>query len=233
MSDDHIIEASNVHKIYDTGKIKVHALRGINVQIKRGEMVSLIGASGCGKTTLLNCLSGLDDVTEGDVKIEGKNLGAMSDNEKTEYRARHIGFIFQFYNLLPVLTAVENVELPLLIAHEKPKSARKKAIDALKLVELDGWEHHTPAELSGGQRQRVTIARALVNSPLIVFGDELTGDLDRDTSNSIMELVCRLNKENNQTFVIVTHDQKVAHSAHRVLKMGSGIIEKEYEPTPW
>lgn len=233
MDDEHIIEAHNVHKIYDTGKVRVHALHGINVAIKKGEMVSLIGPSGCGKTTLLNCLSGLDDVTEGSVKIEGKELKSLSDNEKSEYRAKKVGFIFQFYNLLPVLTAVENVELPLLISREKPKIARKKAMDALKMVELGDWEHHKPAELSGGQRQRVTIARALVNSPLIVFGDELTGDLDRDTSDAIMELIGRLNRENNQTFIIVTHDEKVAHKANRVLKMGSGIIEKEYTPTPW
>jgi putative ABC transport system ATP-binding protein len=157
----------------------------------------------------------------------------MSDTEKTAYRAQHIGFIFQFYNLLPVLNAVENVELPLLVAHIKPEDARKKAIKTLELVGLTGWEEHLPAELSGGQRQRVTIARALVNDPLIVFGDELTGDLDNDTSNVIMDLICQLNKENNQTFVIVTHDNKVAERAHRVLKMGSGIIEKEYHPPRW
>jgi putative ABC transport system ATP-binding protein len=132
-----------------------------------------------------------------------------------------------------VLTAVENVELPLLVSKEKPHIARTRALEALDMVELKDWAMHRPAELSGGQRQRVTIARALVNNPLIVFGDELTGDLDRKTSDTIMDLIIHLNRDNNQTFVIVTHDQKVAEKAHRVLKMGSGVIEKEYTPTPW
>jgi putative ABC transport system ATP-binding protein len=141
-----------------------------------------------------------------------------------------MGFIFQFYNLLPVLNAVENVELPLLVARENPKFARKKALDALKMVGLKGWEMHKPAELSGGQRQRVTIARSLVNQPIIVFGDEPTGDLDRETSEEIMDLLCILNKKNNQTFILVTHDSKIADRADRVIVMGSGIIKKEYIP---
>jgi len=233
MNNDCIIEASNVHKIYDTGSVRVHALRGVDICIQRGEMVSLMGPSGCGKTTLLNCLSGLDDVTEGTVTIEGTDISTMSDNEKTKYRARHIGFIFQFYNLLPVLTAVENVEMPLLLSNVAPSEARNRAMEMLELVELADWAHHTPAELSGGQRQRVTIARALANDPLIVFGDELTGDLDRETSMQVMALIERLNEENEQTFVIVTHDHKIGERAHRVLKMGSGVIDKAYTPTRW
>jgi len=230
---DYIIEARDVHKIYEGGKVRVHALRGIDLNIEKGEMVAIMGVSGCGKTTLLNCLSGLDEVTKGNIKIEGKELKNMSDNEKTEYRAEKMGFIFQFYNLLPVLTAVENVELPLLISREKPKIAREKAIDSLKMVGLDGWEMHKPAELSGGQRQRVTIARSLVNNPLIVFGDEPTGDLDRETSEDVMDLLCRLNKENNQSFILVTHDSKIADRANRVLIMGSGVVQKEYIPSHW
>lgn len=229
----YIIEAKNVHKIYEGGKVRVHALRGIDLNIKKGEMVAIMGVSGCGKTTLLNCLSGLDEVTKGNIKIEGKELKNMSDNEKTEYRAEKMGFIFQFYNLLPVLTAVENVELPLLISRENPKIARNKAIDSLKMVGLNGWEMHKPAELSGGQRQRVTIARSLVNNPLIVFGDEPTGDLDRETSEDVMDLLCRLNKENNQSFILVTHDSKIADRADRVLIMGSGVVQKEYIPSRW
>ena len=173
-----IIKATDIHKTYMGGKIKVHALRGVNLTIQKGEMVTIMGPSGCGKTTLLNCLSGLDDVTRGTVEIEGKDLTSLSENERTAYRAHHMGFIFQFYNLLPVLTALENVELPLLISHEKPGIAHTKALDALQVVGLKGWENHRPAELSGGQRQRVTIARSLINDPLIVFGDEPTGDLD-------------------------------------------------------
>jgi len=228
-----IIEAENVHKVYTTGKIQVHALRGVKLKIEKGEMVALMGVSGCGKTTLLNCLSGLDEVTSGVVKIEGKELNNMSDEEKTEYRAIRMGFIFQFYNLLPVLSAVENVELPLLISREKPKLARERALKSLESVGLKGWEYHKPAELSGGQRQRVTIARSFVCNPLIVFGDELTGDLDRETADEIMDLVVKLNKEQGLTFVLVTHDSKIAERTNRVLVMGSGVILKEYAPTHW
>jgi len=229
----YLIEAIGIHKIYDGGKIKVHALKGITFKIKQGEMVAIMGVSGCGKTTLLNCLSGLDSITEGIINIERRNLNNMTDEMKTEYRAQKMGFIFQFYNLLPVLNAVENVELPLLVARENPKSARKKALDALKMVGLKGWEMHKPAELSGGQRQRVTIARSLVNQPIIVFGDEPTGDLDRETSEEIMDLLCNLNRKNNQTFILVTHDSKIADRANRVIVMGSGIIKKEYTPVKW
>lgn len=226
-----IIKATDVHKIYDGGKIKVHALRGVNLSIQKGEMVTIMGPSGCGKTTLLNCLSGLDDVTTGSVEIEGEALTGMSENVKTDYRARHMGFIFQFYNLLPVLTALENVELPLLISHETPTVAREKALEALRVVGLKGWENHRPAELSGGQRQRVTIARSLVNDPVIVFGDEPTGDLDRETTQDILNIICRLNKENNQTFVLVTHDPKVAERTHRILEMENGVIIREVQPS--
>ena len=230
---EYIIEAENVHKIYSTGKIKVHALRGVNLRIKRGEMVTLMGVSGCGKTTLLNCLSGLDEVTSGVVKIEGKELNKMSDEQKTEYRATRMGFIFQFYNLLPVLSAVENVELPILISREKPKIARERALASLENVGLKGWEYHKPAELSGGQRQRVTIARSLVCNPLIVFGDELTGDLDRETADEIMGLMSRLNNQKGLTIVLVTHDSKIAERTNRVLVMGDGVILKEYTPSHW
>ena len=229
----YIIEAENIHKIYTTGKIQVHALRGVNLKIEKGEMVTLMGVSGCGKTTLLNCISGLDDLTSGIVKIEGKNLNDMSDDEKTQYRASRMGFIFQFYNLLPVLSAVENVELPLLISREKPKAAREKALLSLESVGLKGWANHKPSELSGGQRQRVTIARSLVCNPLIVFGDELTGDLDRETADEIMDVVCRLNKDQGLTFLLVTHDSKIAERTDRVLVMGDGVILKEYVPTHW
>jgi ABC-type lipoprotein export system ATPase subunit len=192
-----------------------------------------MGVSGCGKTTLLNCLSGLDEVTSGVIKIQGKEINKMSDEEKTQYRATKMGFIFQFYNLLPVLSAVENVELPLLISKEKQKIARERALESLKNVGLKGWEHHKPSELSGGQRQRVTIARSLVCNPLIVFGDELTGDLDRETADEIMDIMCRLNKEQALTIVLVTHDSKIAERTNRVLVMGDGVILKEYIPAHW
>ena len=218
--------------MYDTGTVKVNALRGIDLDIQQGEMVSIMGPSGCGKTTLLNCLSGIDDATEGQIIIEGQPIEGMSDNQKTEYRAKRIGFIFQAYNLLPVLTAVENVELPLLLGGLRLKDARTKALEALSWVGLEKWESHRPSELSGGEQQRVAIARSLVNHPAIVFGDELTGNLDEETTHQIMELVIDLNKKNNQTFVIVTHDAAVGEMAHRVLKLRDGIIEKEYRPVP-
>jgi putative ABC transport system ATP-binding protein len=222
-----IISAKKVHKTYDTGKIQVKALRGVDVEVQKGEMVAVMGPSGCGKTTLLNCLSGLDNLTEGQVLIEGQDVHAMKDKVRTKYRARKMGFIFQSFNLLPVLTAVENVELPLLITGISLKEARKKAESALDLVDLLEWKNHKPSELSGGQRQRVTIARSLVNEPTIVWGDEPTGNLDTENSNDVMDLLIRLNKENNQTFVLITHDPSIGKRCQRTINMESGLIINE------
>jgi putative ABC transport system ATP-binding protein len=230
MDNDVVIEGKNVSKIYDTGKIKVHALRGIDITVKRGEMVSIMGPSGCGKTTLLNCFSSIDDATEGTIIIEGKNLAKMSDNEKSRYRAKRMGFIFQTYNLLPVLTAVENVELPLLVTGVNPKLAREKAERMLERVGLGKRMNFKPSELSGGEQQRVTIARSLVNDPAIIWADEPTGNLDAETSKQIMDLLCTLNEKNKQTFVVVSHDTTVGERGHRVLKMRDGKFEKEYVP---
>ena len=225
--DDAIVRAVDVHKEYNSGAVRVLALRGVNLAIRRGEMVSIMGPSGCGKTTLLNCLSGIDDPTSGSVYIEGVPLNGMNDAEKTRYRARRMGFIFQSYNLLPVFTAVENVELPLLIAGVPSPAARKRAEAILSAVELDGWGHHKPAELSAGQQQRVAIARALVNDAAIVWADEPTGNLDSDTSAAIMDLLRRLNRERGQTLVIVTHDSSIGAAAARVLRMRNGQIVEE------
>ncbi len=222
-----IIIAENVHKTYDTGKIQVNALKGINLKIEKGEMVAVMGPSGCGKTTLLNCLSGLDDLTKGKVFLEGQDIHAMKDNPRTEYRAQKMGFIFQSFNLLPVLSALENVELPLLVSGTSSKDARQKAEKALEMVGLTEWKDHKPAELSGGQQQRVTIARSLVNDPIIVWADEPTGNLDTKNSKEIMALLLKLNKENNQTFVIVTHDPAVGKICKRVVEMESGLIKRE------
>jgi ABC-type lipoprotein export system ATPase subunit len=167
-----IVEARGVDKVYDTGKLQVHALRDVSFSVPRGEMVAIMGPSGSGKTTLLNCLSGLDRIDGGEVLIDGVALSAMSDEQRTDYRARRMGFVFQFYNLMPVLSAVENVELPLLVSRVPAKEARRKALAALELVGLGERAAHLPDELSGGQRQRVTIARALVNDPAIVWADE-------------------------------------------------------------
>jgi ABC-type lipoprotein export system ATPase subunit len=230
---DHIVMVKDVTKTYDTGKVKVEALRGVSISIKRGEMVAVMGPSGCGKTTLLNCMSGLDDLTGGEVFIGGTPLTSMSDRERTRYRAEKIGFIFQAYNLLPVLTAAENVELPLLLGGHNPKEARNRALNALDAVGLREWETHKPAELSGGQQQRVTIARSLVNDPEIVFGDEPTGNLDSEVSGEVMTLLKSLNKKNNQTFIIVTHDYNVGKMADRIITMRDGRIEKEFVPAPF
>jgi ABC-type lipoprotein export system ATPase subunit len=222
-----IIEAVDVVKTYDTGRVQVQALRGVNLSIKRGEMVAIMGPSGCGKTTLLNCLSGLDVVDNGRISVESVDLSTMSDDKKTEHRAQRMGFVFQFYNLLPVLSAVENVELPLLVSGVSAKEARRKATDALDIVHLVPWAEHKPAELSGGQRQRVTIARALVNQPAIVWGDEPTGDLDSTNATEIMDLLVQLNETHQQTFVLVTHDQGIAQRTQRIIRMQDGQIIRD------
>jgi putative ABC transport system ATP-binding protein len=225
VKQDLIIEAAGLRKTYNTGAQKVEALRDVNFAVTRGEMVAIMGPSGCGKTTLLNCLSGLDDFDAGDVRIAGTPLRDMSDNQKTEYRAKQMGFIFQVYNLLPVLSAVENVELPLLVSGVRPSEARKRALAALDMAGLHDRGKNRPAELSGGQRQRVTIARSLVNEPAIIWGDEPTGALDSQSSMDIMDLLCRLNTENGQTFVIVTHAPEVGERANRIVRMRDGQIE--------
>lgn len=226
---DVIISAENVVKTYDTGSNKVQALKGIDFQVRRGEMVGVMGPSGCGKTTLLNCLSGLDDVDDGTIYIEGENLAGMGDRKRTNYRARRMGFIFQVYNLLPVLSAVENVELPLLVSNVKPSQARSMALDALGTVGLRDWAGHRPAELSGGQRQRVTIARSLVNSPAMVWADEPTGALDSQAAGDIMDLLQQLNRDQGLTIVLVTHDPGVGRRCHRIVQMRDGeVVGEEY-----
>jgi len=219
-----IIQAQQVWKIYRNGHIRVEALRGIDMAVAVGEMVAIMGPSGCGKTTLLNCLAGLDSVDEGDIFIQGDNLRDLSDNERTSYRAQHMGFVFQDFNLLPMLSAVENVELPMLVARVSGGKARKRALEMLERVGLADRARHRPAELSGGQRQRVTVARALTNDPAIVWADEPTGNLDSEAANDVMDLLCRFNQENGQTFVIVTHDLEVGKRANRIIHMRDGNI---------
>ncbi len=219
-----IIAATDVVKTYDTGKVRVPALRGVSFAVARGEMVAVMGPSGSGKTTLLNCLAGLEEIDSGQILVDGTDIATMDDRTKTDYRARNMGFVFQFYNLLPVLTAVENVELPLLIAGVKPKEARRRALESLDLVRLREWQTQRPAELSGGQRQRVTIARALVNDPAIVWADEPTGDLDSETADEIITLMRTLNRERGQTFIIVTHDAGVGARTDRIIRMRDGQV---------
>ena len=223
--EDVIISAREVHKTYSTGSVTVHALRGVDLAVGRGEMVAIMGPSGCGKTTLLNCLSGLDEIDSGQVLIDGVELHKLPDDARSDYRARRMGFVFQLYNLLPVLTAVENVEMPLLVSGVGAGEARARAMSLLDQVGLSERARHLPGELSGGQRQRVTLARALVNNPAIVWADEPTGDLDSETAGEIIELICGLNRENNQSFVVVTHAQDVGDRAHRIVRMRDGGIE--------
>jgi putative ABC transport system ATP-binding protein len=231
--DTPIVEAQKLVKTYDTGAVKVNALKGVDLAVARGEMVAIMGPSGCGKTTLLNCLSGLDSIDGGDVVIEGVSLAEMSDRERTDYRAAHMGFVFQFYNLMPVLTAVENVELPLLVSRVPGKAARAKALDALELVGLRGRANHVPDELSGGERQRTTIARSLVNDPAIVWADEPTGDLDSENAADITDLMRHLNVERALTFLIVTHDISVGRKADRLVRMLDGeVVEDQYLEVP-
>jgi ABC-type lipoprotein export system ATPase subunit len=222
-----IIQATGVQKSYHTGQVSVPALRGVNLSVQRGEMVAVMGPSGCGKTTLLNCLSGLDTVDQGQVAIEGVSLSGLSDRQRTDYRARRMGFVFQFYNLLPVLSAVENVELPLLVSGIRPGEARKRALEALAQVGLAKRAYHRPMELSGGERQRTTIARALVNQPALVWADEPTGDLDSETANEIMDVLVNLNREQRLTFILVTHDRGVGARCGRIVRMRDGLVENE------
>jgi len=228
--DDVVIEARDVHKTYDTGSVQVHALRGVSLAVRRGEMVAVMGPSGCGKTTLLNCLSGLDEFDSGTVTIDGVDISRMSDDRRSDLRARSMGFIFQTYNLLPVLSAVENVELPLIVAGVRPKEARARALEALERVGLREFAHHRPGQLSGGQRQRVTVARALVNRPAIVWADEPTGALDSKNAADVMDLMVELNRSRGLTYVIVTHDPAVAARCHRVVHMADGQILREEGP---
>jgi putative ABC transport system ATP-binding protein len=230
---DPIVDAREIRKTYSLGEVRVEALRGLSLTVGRGEMVAIMGPSGCGKTTLLNCLSGLDAIDSGEVIVEGVSLSGMSDRDRTDHRARRMGFVFQFYNLMPVLTAIENVELPLLVARVGSREARAQAERALALVGMSERANHLPEELSGGERQRATIARALVNDPAIVWADEPTGDLDSENAAEIVALMRNLNRERGTTFVIVTHDIAVGRDTDRLVRMLDGqIVETQILEEP-
>jgi len=218
-----ILVASGVSKVYRTAALEVTALRDIHLVIEPGDFVAVMGPSGSGKTTLLNCLSGLDDIDEGTVTVEGKDIHAMPDGDRTAHRARSMGFIFQSYNLIPVLSAAENVELPLLLIGIKPAEARSRARDMLDRVGLAERHQHRPNELSGGEQQRVAVARALVSQPAIVWADEPTGNLDSQMAASVLTLLQEVHAA-GQTIVVVTHDAGIARSAWRLVRMQDGMI---------
>jgi len=221
---DNFIEVENLTKSYARNDDLVCVLADVNMTVKKGEFVALMGPSGSGKTTLLNILGGVDRPTSGEVVIDGKRIGAMSDSELTQWRARHVGFIFQFYNLLSMLNARDNVELPLLLDHLSSAERRKRAELALSLVQMEHRFEHRPNELSGGQQQRVAIARAIVKDPDFLVCDEPTGDLDRESSEAVMQLLERLNTEFGKTIVMVTHDPKAAQHAQRTVHLDKGRI---------
>ncbi len=219
-----IIDAGDLTKTYRSHGIEVRALDGVSLKIAAGAMVAIMGASGSGKTTLLNCLAGLDTIDSGTIHIAGQDLAEMGDQARTALRARTMGFVFQTFNLLPVLDVVENVELPLLILRVPATEARRRARALLDEVGLAHREHHRPAELSGGQRQRVAIARALINDPLIVWADEPTGSLDSEAADEIMQLFARFNQEQQQTIVIVTHAPEIGARASHIYMMRDGRL---------
>jgi ABC-type lipoprotein export system ATPase subunit len=219
-----VLEARGLGKTYASGRLRVVALEAIDLTIARGEVVAVVGPSGCGKTTLLHCLTGLESFDAGDVLVEGRSLRDLSDAEKAEHRGRRLGFVFQSYNLLPVLSAVENVELPLLLARRPAREARRLAERALDAVGLADRRQHRPSELSGGQQQRVAIARALAPEPAVIVADEPTGNLDSEAAAGVMDLLLRLNAERGQTLALVTHAREVAARAGRIVRMRDGRI---------
>jgi len=220
-----ILETEDVKKTYRMGEVLISALRGVTFKVAKGEIVAVFGPSGSGKSTLLHILGALDRADEGKVFVDSIDLSKLSDDELADVRLRKIGFVFQFFNLLPRLTALRNVELPLALADFSDKECSEKAREVLKLVGLEGRMNHRPTELSGGEQQRVAIARALVNDPSIILADEPTGNLDTKTGFEIVQLMKRLNEEKGQTFIVVTHDPHLAEAADRIIHLKDGLIE--------
>ncbi len=223
-ASDPIVTLSNVHKVYLTGTSPVRALAGITLDIRRGAFIAIMGPSGCGKSTLLNVIGGVDTPSEGSVTVNGVQVLRLSDDELSDFRRDTIGFVYQFYNLIPSLTAAENVELPLAFAGASGAARTARVKDLLHQVRLDDRADHTPSLLSGGEQQRVAIARCLANNPDIILLDEPTGDLDRTTGKAIMELLSALNKSQGKTLIMVTHDPSVAAFAELILEMEDGKI---------
>jgi putative ABC transport system ATP-binding protein len=222
-----------VHKEYRRDEFRIPVLVNLDVAVGEGEYLALMGPSGSGKTTLLNLIAGLDRATSGKVIVHDQDLGELSESEITRWRANNVGFIFQTYNLIPVLTAFENVELPLLLTHLSRRKRRENVMTALRIVGLDGREHHYPRQLSGGQEQRVAIARAIITDPYLLVADEPTGDLDRTTGGEILDLLEQLNREFQKTIVMVTHDPLAAQRATRTLHLDKGrLVDETVADTP-
>ena len=221
-----IVETQDLTKAYRMGKVDIHALHDVDLKVSKGDMLCLYGPSGSGKTTLLNLIGGLDKPTSGRVVVDGVDLTGLGGNDLAEFRLRKVGFIFQQYNLIPTLTALENVELPLVFSKVSKSERRRRAEEMLASVKMDHRLNHKPEELSGGEQQRVTIARALVNHPSIVLADEPTGAIDTATIHMLMEIIRELNKQ-GQTFIIVTHDLLVAQACERSIILRDGTIERE------
>ena len=219
-----VVRTANLRKEYRLGEVVVPALRGVNIEVGKSEFVAVLGPSGSGKTTLLNMIGALDKPTRGKVYINGEDLTAMSERELTKLRRNKIGFIFQFYNLIPVLTAFENIELPMIIAGMPKEEARRRTKELLQNIRLIDRANHRPDELSGGEQQRVAIARALANQPTVVLADEPTGDLDTVTGNEVMKILWEMSRQEKTTVIVATHDPVVVKMADRVLEMRDGRI---------
>jgi len=222
-----IVRVDNVVKRYRKGREAVEVLHGLSLEVGRGEFCALMGPSGSGKTTLLNLIGGLDKPDAGEIDVAGQRIDRLSARALARWRSAHVGFIFQFYNLMPVLSAQRNVELPLLLKKMSAKERKQRALNALQIVGLEDRARHLPRELSGGQEQRVAIARAIVSDPDVLLADEPTGDLDRDTANEILDLLCTLNQRQGKTILMVTHDPVAAERAGRTVQLDKGSIKSD------
>src|SRR3954470_8924806 len=222
-----LVTTRGLTKTYQRGPEKVEVLHGVDLDIAKGDFVALMGPSGSGKTTLLNLIGGLDTPPSGQIAVDGEHIGGMSSGQLAQWRSRHVGFVFQFYNLMPMLSAQRNVELPLLLTHLSAAERRKRAGIALQLVGLADRATHKPTELSGGQQQRVSIARAIVSDPALLVCDEPTGDLDRQSAEDVLNLLRALNRDHGKTIVMVTHDPKAAEHANHTLHLDKGTLVEQ------
>lgn len=222
-----LIKAIELYKFYNDKRIKVEALKNVNVTINKSEFIAILGPSGSGKTTLLNCLSAIDKPTKGEIYFKGIPFQNLKEEERTSFRARNMGFIFQFFNLVPVLNVMENVQLPLLILGEKTKNAKAKTLEVLKEIKMENKAYRFPYELSGGEQQRVAIARAIIHSPEVIWADEPTGNLDTETGELIIKLLEKIKEEKGTTLVVVTHDINIAKRADRIITIRDGTIQED------